>query len=1008
MSSGDKDMVGRLLKQSILTMCKEAVHYESMLEIDGLICIATDNGKRQVVIKIHEIFHKLPRQTLGTLRFAGEEKSFVVKQNSKKPIISYLDTVIGNADHTGGLVEQNNAEDSDSTGDDETSASESRNTRPSGFPENIDKEMHTLAIYKVYKDSKTIDRKRDNPVVADMSANSYERTNTSCPDPSKLHETGSSQTNLSEDLEQRSDQRNHSSSNNIERYPNLQASTLTNIPCKKCNEVLENGTAYEVHNTNVHSVYTCFVCLNTFTSRNNMTRHIRIHSGTKPYSCPRCPERFTRKDDVKRHILRHDYNKQFRCALCNMGYTEKTTMKVHFERDHGSNEFFSCSQCGKCYIRENDFQLHKKSHPEFRQFACKFCIFTGSNSFMYSKHMLLHENGKTYTCSHCNDMKFKDPFIYTSHLKKHRSDQLVTSFRCCFCDMSLTSYDQFVRHEHTHVQTKRHACKICSKVFEWPGHLQDHMLTHGQEQEKTPSIVTSETDASDRQEDSYSPKRDENLNEVKGSVDYWCAECSLGFASERSLEKHILETHEMMDNVSLDLRSNESENDYKYAPGNKEDGSSDNENNDTYKIVTDQDSEERNEHNDDERLKDANGTVPLRSPERIHDEIHDSDRFVKHQTYSEEAEDLSMHRRENESAVNSSVQHHTDNLETENQQFDTASEKNVHVRHFHGSENRLSALNDSSRKADVRSINRLFQHLQSYKRNDAIVRSSTEGHDSGNVPRMSILRSDSLPNQEPNLSPKSKLPKLFNLIFGQSPTEESKGIKTEPDEGVNDRNDVAHTGRYPGDVTPTENYPIIKKIKIEKLDDFGPSGVQSQTDIKSITVSSIPKPSLLNFSLPSYKISSAVGTNPPVSPTHNPPTSVKLKARAPGFEKVVTPEVLFRTKAPFTCEDCNGVFNDFPSFDQHGILVHHSYVCEYCGKVFTAKPNRERHVRYHTGEKPYHCELCDESYFRGDDLKYHRTAKHGDIRPYVCRGCTRSFIWKKDFEKHVRRYPDHK
>ena len=1026
MSTGDRDMVGRLLKQSILTMCKEAVHYDSMLEIDGLICVATDNGQRQVVIKIHEIFHKLPSHSHGTLLFAGDEKASVVKQSSKKPNISCVDSVNGDPGHSGGLVQKNDVVDSDSTGDDESSAPASRDIRNTGFPENIDKEMHTLAIYKVYKDSKTIETKRDSPV-SDMTVGALDRGNKSSPDPSRLQDTGSNQTSLSED----SDQRNQSSSNGVERYPNLQASTLTNISCKKCNEVLENGTAYEAHNTNVHSVYTCFVCLNTFTSRNNMTRHIRIHSGTKPYSCPRCPERFTRKDDVKRHILRHDFNKPFRCALCNMGYTEKTTMKVHFERDHGSNVFFPCSQCSKCYSRENDFQFHKKLHPEFRQFSCNVCIFTGSNSLMYQKHMLLHENGKTYICTHCNDMKFKDPFVYTSHLKKHRSDQLVKSFRCCFCGVALTSYDQFVRHEHTHVQAKRNVCKVCSKVFEWPGHLQDHMLTHGQEQEQTPSTVASETDASERQDDSYSPKCDENLNEVKGSVDYWCAECSLGFASERSLEKHILATHEMVDNVSLDQRLNDADKTYKIIPREIGDGSHGHDRSEIVRLVSGHEHDEKQPNQDEEKLNNVNDVDErFQTPENIsslpiHDDVLDSNRFVKHEVYNEEAEDLSMNRKENDTVVKKPVQHDSDNLVNEFEQPDKGSDENIR-QNVHDGQNRLFALGDSHRKDDIRSLHRLFQRLQSYKRKGAIPKSAAREHCPGNVPKMSILGNDSQTNDETNMPPKSKLPKLFNLIFGQSPTEDNKPIKTEPNENLNDTNDITQTNQYSGDVSnnehypvnvyQTESYPIIKKIKIEKLDDFGPSEAPSQTNVDSITVTSKPKPNFLGLNSLPYSTSSTSGTNlersparqAPTSPEHHAPTSVKLKARGPGFEKVVTPEVLFRAKAPFTCEDCNGVFDDFPSFDQHGIHVHHSYVCEYCGKVFTAKPNRERHVRYHTGEKPYRCELCAESYFRGDDLKYHRTAKHGDIRPYVCKGCTRSFIWKKDLEKHVRRYPDHK
>lgn len=144
------------------------------------------------------------------------------------------------------------------------------------------------------------------------------------------------------------------------------------------------------------------------------------------------------------------------------------------------------------------------------------------------------------------------------------------------------------------------------------------------------------------------------------------------------------------------------------------------------------------------------------------------------------------------------------------------------------------------------------------------------------------------------------------------------------------------------------------------------------------------------------------------SPNCSSPTTINLKVRNPGFEKVITPDILFETKAPFTCEICKETFEDFVTFDQHGVKIHRRFICSYCGKAFTSRPNRERHVRYHTGEKPYKCDLCPVSFFRGDDLKYHRTTKHADVKPFTCGACQASFSYPKDLEKHLRVHPDHK
>ncbi|GFQ69652.1 zinc finger protein [Trichonephila clavata] len=39
-----------------------------------------------------------------------------------------------------------------------------------------------------------------------------------------------------------------------------------------------------------------------------------------------------------------------------------------------------------------------------------------------------------------------------------------------------------------------------------------------------------------------------------------------------------------------------------------------------------------------------------------------------------------------------------------------------------------------------------------------------------------------------------------------------------------------------------------------------------------------------------------------------------------------------------------------------------SYPCHVCNKLFNRKDNLERHLRVHTGEKPFKCEICSRSF----------------------------------------------
>lgn len=53
-----------------------------------------------------------------------------------------------------------------------------------------------------------------------------------------------------------------------------------------------------------------------------------------------------------------------------------------------------------------------------------------------------------------------------------------------------------------------------------------------------------------------------------------------------------------------------------------------------------------------------------------------------------------------------------------------------------------------------------------------------------------------------------------------------------------------------------------------------------------------------------------------------------------------------------------------------------SRTCPYCGKLLKNKISLPDHVRTHTGEKPYKCDLCDYTAGRRFSIKSHLKHKH--------------------------------